>query len=311
MQGPYLPELSSWLGERSAGYDAIVFFTYLYYTTWAGLRAVAGSAPTVLHPTAHLEPPMSLPAYETMFRTPTAFAFLTEEEKQLVCSRFSISPPGDIFGVGVDLDASGDGSRFREASEVGERPYLLYLGRVDPGKGSEELFEYFTTYKRRNPGPLALVVLGEQVRPLPPHNDVFPAAFAEDGVKRDAIDGCIALAQPSYFESFSIVLAEAWAQRRPALVQGRCAVLAGQAGRSGGAIPYRGFAEFEAGVDLLLTDTRVGERLGTAGRTYVELRYQWAEILDRYERFLDRTADTWPRHRLSYRLLPASPVSAD
>ena len=46
-----------------------------------------------------------------------------------------------------------------------------------------------------------------------------------------------------------MVLTESFAQRRPALVQRRCAVLEGHARRSGGALPYSGFAEFEAAVD--------------------------------------------------------------
>ena len=60
------------------------------------------------------------------------------------------------------------------------------------------------------------------------------------------LSGARAFVQPSYFESFSIVLMEAWAAGRPALVQGHCDVLLGHARRSGGAIPYFDFATFEA-----------------------------------------------------------------
>ena len=69
-------------------------------------------------------------------------------------------------------------------------------------------------------------------------------------------------------------------------MQRACAVLAGQARRSGGAIPYRGFAEFEAAVDLLLEDRFLGARMAEAGRRYVESRYEWDTVLSHYERFL-------------------------
>jgi glycosyltransferase involved in cell wall biosynthesis len=110
--------------------------------------------------------------------------------------------------------------------------------------------------------------------------------FVDDAVKQSALAGALALVQPSYFESFSMILSEAWAHRKPALVQGHCEVLAGQCRRSGGGIPYRGFAEFEAAVDLLAEDGPLRARLGAAGRRFVEEQYTWDTVLDRYERLV-------------------------
>jgi glycosyltransferase involved in cell wall biosynthesis len=83
-----------------------------------------------------------------------------------------------------------------------------------------------------------------------------------------------------------MILTEAWAHGTPALVQGHCDVLAGQCRRSGGGIPYKGFAEFEAALERLAGDVTFGERLGRAGRRFVEEQYAWDVVLDRYERFL-------------------------
>ena len=83
-----------------------------------------------------------------------------------------------------------------------------------------------------------------------------------------------------------MILSEAWAHRKPALVQGHCEVLEGQCRRSGGGTPYRGFAEFEAAVDLLCKDEALRVRLGDAGRRFVEERYTWDTVLDRYERLV-------------------------
>src|SRR5205085_9262188 len=157
---------------------------------------------------------------------------------------------------------------FRRSFELADRPYLVFIGRVDPGKGSQELYEFFVRYKQRNPGPLALVIVGEPVTRMPDHPDIIMTGFVSDEVRNDALAGALALVQPSYFESFSMVLAEAWAMRRPALVQGRCDVLAGQCHRSGGGIPYSGYAEFEVAVDALLYDPAQCAHLGGKGRRY-------------------------------------------
>lgn len=284
--GPLLDGLCPWLAERSGGFDAVIFFSYSYYPTWAGLPVASALVATVLHPTAHDEPSLYLPLFQTTFRHPRALAFLTEEEKGLVRRRFGLSRRSAVVGVGVDLEVEGTENAFRQGQGLEDRPYLLCLGRIDAAKGSEELCEYFVAYKTRNRGPLALVMAGDPARPLPAHPDVIMTGQVDEAMKSSALAGAVALVQPSYFESFSMVLTEAWAQRKAALVQGHCAVLEGQVRRSGGGIPYRGFAEFEAAVNRIVGDPDLAGRLGAAGRRYAEEHYHWDTVLDAYERLL-------------------------
>ncbi|MGH9054427.1 MAG: glycosyltransferase family 4 protein, partial [Acidimicrobiales bacterium] len=230
-QGPLLADLVPWLVERAATFDVVVFFTYLFFTTSAGLRAAAGRVPTVLHATAHDEKPFWLPVYDGVLRMPDAYAWSTEEERDLLRRRGAGGVPGDVVGVGVDLGAPAraDQSRFRRAHGLGDRPYLLALGRVAEGKGSLDLASWFAAYKARRPGPLTLVFAGPAEVALDLHADVVTTGPLDAETCGDALDGALALVQPSYFESFSMVLSEAWAARKPALVQRRCEVLAGQA----------------------------------------------------------------------------------
>lgn len=285
-QGPDVPALAPWLDQHAPRFDAVIFFTYLYATTFAGMPRVAGRVPVVLHPTAHDEPTLGLSLFDDIFRMPDVFAFSTEEEQALVEERFRVTQPSSVIGIGFDAATVGDGAAFRACFELGDDPYLVAVGRVDPAKGSDELFDFFVTYKGRHPGPLRLVVVGDEVVPLAPHPDVVVTGFVDDEIKRAAIDGALALVQPSYFESFSMVLAEGWAQGKAALVQGHCAVLEGHARRSGGALPYRGYPEFEASVDRLLADPALAAGLGRAGQRYVEERFRWDTVLDRYEDLL-------------------------
>ncbi len=300
-QGPYVPSLAPWLEARAAWFDVVVFFTYLYYTTWAGLPVAASRTATVLHPTAHQEPHLGLTLFDVMLRLPTAYAYSTEEEAQLVAARTGRERPGRVIGIGTDLEGRGDGDRFRQRASLGERPYLLFIGRVVAEKGSLELYDYWAAYKRRRPGPLALVVMGDPLTDLPDHPDVVTTGFVPESVKADALAGALALVQPSYFESFSMVLSEAWAQSTAGLVQGRCDVLAGQARRSGGALSYAGYAEFEAAVDLLLAEPRLSAHLGQRGRAYAEQRYSWDAVMGRYERFLGETSSRWASRPAEFR----------
>ena len=290
MQGPELVGLEDWLRERAAGFDAIAFLTYLYWPTWAGLHAVAGTVPTVLHPFAHDEPPFYLSVFDPAFHLADGYAFLTEEEEALVRRRFEIQGPSVVTGLGTDFDnePSADAiAAFRHQFGLGDRPYLLYVGRVDASKGAVELVDFYAAYRKRHADTPPLVILGDPVTPLPRERDVIVTGSVDEATKDAALADCAVFVNPSYFESFSIVLVEAWARSRPALVQARCEVLAGQARRSGGAIPFRGYAEFEAAVEKVLGDPEFARTLGANGRRYVERRYRWDAIFGRYEGLLD------------------------
>lgn len=295
-QGPDLPGLAPWLVANAAGYDVVVFFTYLYQTTYIGLPVAARLAPTLFHPTAHDEPPLYLSLFDLVFRQPHAFGFLTDEEAALVARRFRVQRPSSVVGIGVDCGpvserARAEGSaRFRAAYGLGDRPYLLYMGRVDPHKGSDEIHDFFLTYRARHGGDLMLVVVGDPVKPMAFHPDVVLTGFVDDARRRGALAGATALVAPGPFESFSMALTEAWAAGKPALVQGWSDVLVGQARRSSAAIAYRGYAEFEAALEALLAQPALAAALGRAGRAHVEGRYRWEVVLARYERQLEQVA---------------------
>jgi glycosyltransferase involved in cell wall biosynthesis len=285
--GPDMLDIPAWLGEHSSRFDVAVFMTYLYSTATRGLPAAAGRVPTVLQPTAHDEAPIWLSLYETLFRLPDAFLFFTPEERDFVRRRFRFEPVGDVIGIGIDLTRATNVESWRAANGVADSPYVLYVGRIDATKGSLEAYEFFVEFRRRHGGGLKFVFVGEQISTIPPHPDVVFAGFLDDESKRSAIAGSLALIQPSRFESFSIVLCEAWVQDRPAIVHGDSEVLAGQARRSRAAIPYRGFAEFEAALQYLLEDPSRSDAMGRNGRAYVEANYNWDRVLDTMERTLD------------------------
>ena len=282
--GPDIEHIGRWMHANVDRFDLAVFMTYMYTTTTRTLPAAAGRIPTILQPTAHDEPPIWVRLYDSLFRLPDAFIFFTPEERDVVRHRFAIDPAGETIGIGIDLIEATSVSEFRAQHELGEDPYLLYVGRIDAIKGSLEAYRFFEAYKARNGGPLKFVFVGEAVSDMPLHDDVVFTGFLDESTKRNALAGALALVQPSRFESFSIVLCESWVQRRPAIVHADCEVMNGQARRSSGAIPYRGFAEFEAAVSLLLERPELADRLGRNGRDYVERSYSWSAVLAGFER---------------------------
>lgn len=288
LMGPDMPDLVPWLVKNALRFDAVVFMTYLYSTTTVGIYAAAGRVPTVFQPTAHDEPPLRIPFFHSIFRQPDSYVFFTPEERQVVIEKFFLDPVGVVAGMGIELSPEvASVQEFRASHGLGDDPYVIYVGRLDPMKGVRELCRFFIEYKKRNPSTLKLVLAGEELVDLPLTDDIVVTGYLEESDKQAAIVGSSVLVQPSYFESFSIVLCEGWVQRRPALVQGASSVLRGQALRSNGALPYQGFAEFEASMNFLFTHPAIAEAMGEAGRSYVETNYAWETVATRFEQSLE------------------------
>lgn len=296
LTGPNVSGLEEWLHANATSFDVVIFMTYMYTTTTRGLAAIAGRVPTVLQPTAHDEPAIWIPLFEAVLRMPDAYLYFTPDERAVLERRLRRPTVGSVVGIGIDDHPLADPALFRAAYGLGADPYLLYVGRVDSGKGTTEAARFFAAYQHRNPSDLKLVIAGQMISEMPDHPDIVYTGFLAEPMKRSAMAGSLALLQPSYYESFSIVLCESWVQRRPALVQGRCEVLDGQVRRAGGGLPYVGFASFEASLDLLRSNRAMGDSMGASGQRFVQQRYSWNEVIHgveevisvAQERFADR-----------------------
>ena len=286
MHGPELPALLSYLERQAASFDVVIFNSYLFAPAGLGAPIAAARAATVAHPAAHDEPALALDIFDPELRHVDAIACYSTEEMDLLRQRLRASQLLVHIGTGIDANLNGDGERFRRRFGLGDRPYLLYLGRLDSAKGADELYRFARASIQRSNLGLALVLVGENVMQLPPADDVVFTGFVDEQTKHDALAGATIFVNPSFFESFSMVLCEAWVQRRPALVQGASTVLAGHVRRSGGGLIYRSFADFDAALHRLLGDPALQAAMGARGHDYVLENFGWPVVIERYEALL-------------------------
>ena len=101
-QGPWCPALLDDLSRNARGYDALIFFTYLYAPTVLGLQVAPERS--ILAPTAHKEPAITLDIYKDVFSRPAAIAFNTEVERAFLTSAFQFGAIAEeTIGCGVEL----------------------------------------------------------------------------------------------------------------------------------------------------------------------------------------------------------------
>lgn len=111
--------------------------------------------------------------------------------------------------------------------ELGEKPYLLFLGRVHEKKGTDLLLRAYLDLRRERPDMPALVIAGpglesEHGRGLlalaDGHPDVYFPGMLRGDEKWGALYGCDAFVLPSHQENFGIAVVEAMACGKPVMI---------------------------------------------------------------------------------------------
>jgi len=293
-----------------------VFFTYLYAPTVLGLEIAP--ARSILIPTAHDEPAIRLDVFKEVFNRPAALCYLTESERRFVERQFPERPLlEEVIGVGVDIpqqqpyprmppapegDAPAGGDDADAADAAREFPshllargavfrrrhrlhgaIALYGGRIDPGKGCEELIEYFSSYVKEG-GDATLALMGVRLMALPEEPFIRFAGLLSDQERLQALEAATVVVCPSPYESLSLLALESMAVGTPILANARSEVLVEHCVRSNGGLYYADRDEFVECLKLLVGDGRLRSAIGANGRDYVRQNYRWDVVIAKYER---------------------------
>jgi glycosyltransferase involved in cell wall biosynthesis len=184
------------------------------------------------------------------------------------------------------------GSVFRRRHRL-YGPIALYGGRIDPGKGCEELIEYFSSYVREG-GDATLALMGVKLMALPEEPFIRFAGLLSDGERIQALGAATVVICPSPYESLSLLALEAMSVGTPVLVNARSAVLVEHCVRSNGGLWYADRNEFVECLNLLMSDARLRAALGRNGRDYVRKNYRWEVVLGKYERIFAKVRNARP-----------------
>jgi glycosyltransferase involved in cell wall biosynthesis len=283
-EGPASRALVDYAGRGP--FDFVLLFSYRYYHAYHVARLAPGRA--VLVPTAERDPAIALGIFAPIFRGVRAVMYNSPEERAMIHAETANEVvPGVVVGIGSDVPGRTEPARFRRRYHM-NRPFAIYIGRIDENKGCGELFAYFRRYAATFPRGLDLVLIGSAKMPIPSHPRIHHLGFLSDEDKFDALSAADLLIMPSYFESLSMVALEAWALGRPVLANGRCDVLKGQCLRSNAGLFYESYEEFAETLYALESNGPLHARLGQNGRNYFTTHYAWPVIERKYLEMLTR-----------------------
>ena len=318
-QGPWCPGLQDYLKRHHQSYDTLIFFTYLYAPTVLGLSVAPSKS--ILVPTAHDEPAIHLGIYKEMFGLPAGVAYNTEVERRFLTTHFPIRALAeDTVGCGVDVltsdarDRPADDDSPLAETDTSVRRYddfqplpphitergamfrrrhrlhgqlALYGGRIDPGKGCEELIEYFSGYIAEG-GDASLVLMGVKLMKLPDEPFIRFQGLLSERERLHALEAATVVVVPSPYESLSLLALEGFAVGTPILANARSDVLVEHCVQSNAGLFYADRDEFVEALKLLMMDGQLRAAMGQNGREYVKKNYRWDVILSKYDRMIGK-----------------------
>ena len=205
-----------------------------------------------------------------------------EDPKQLVEELEPEPIPDDEQPPSYRPHLAGRGVLFRRRHRL-HGPIALYGGRIDPGKGCEELIEYFSSYVQDG-GDASLVLMGVKLMPLPEEPFIRFAGRLSDQERLQALEAATVVVVPSPYESLSLLALEAFAVGTPVLANARSEVLVDHCLKSNAGLFYADRDEFVESLKLLVGDQSLRAAMGRNGRVYVRSNYRWDVIISKYER---------------------------
>src|SRR5262249_3428519 len=157
-------------------------------------------------------------------------------------------------------------------------PVLLYGGRIDPGKGCEELIEYFIRYVTEG-GSATLALMGAEMMPLPEEPSVRFAGLLSHSERVQALEAADLVGCPSPYERLTRLAPEARAGGPPVRANARSAVRVEHCTKDNGGLYYADGDEFVECLNVMIADGRPRASLGRNGREYVRRNFRWDIVL--------------------------------
>ena len=288
LQGPVSADLVD--AAREVDADLVVLSPYLFHPTVRGTAAVGNRA--VLHPAAHDEATLRLPMFREVFTAVRGLVFYTHAEQKLVESRFPVAATAQIvLGLGCDAPPAVPGAT-GDPTGLGDRPYVVCLGRVESSKGTDALARAFVRYRERHATPVALVFVGPVLdRPLE-----HPRHRGHRGGRRGHEVGDPAR-RGGAGVAFRVRVVRARAPRglaggNPGAGQWRVRCHPGALRALRRRLWFRTDAEFEVALRRIVEAPELRASFAQAGARYVATKLTWPVIVRRYRTFLDSLASS-------------------
>jgi glycosyltransferase involved in cell wall biosynthesis len=285
--------LTAWLLRHTAQFDLVhIHSVFTYPATVAAAIARRQSVPYVVRPLGVLNSfglrsgrawakrlSIHLIESEILHRAAAVqFSSAAERDESAAVCRMAKTA---VIPNPVNLAPPARRGLFRARyPSIGDRPMVLFVGRLSPVKGVELLLEAFRRVRERSRAVLVIAGSGDAAYERTLHNRAHELAIADDVIwpgflgrpaKAEALADSDVFVAPSHSESFGLAAVEALAAGVPTVITEGVGI-ADEVSASGAAIVTRvdDAGAIAQGVERILLDSSLAE--GLAGRAVALVR---------------------------------------
>lgn len=286
------PSMYEYIQNKKDKYRCFIFIPYMYGITFNGSSQCSNKA--ILIPCLHDESYAYMKVLYKKMNSYQGIIFHAKPECELGKKLYNLKDEKcAVLGEIIDTEWSNscNPQAFRKKYNI-TSPFILCAGRKDAGKKVDELCTFFIRYKRECPDdPRKLVLLGGGTLPVEiPEDlkdDVLDLGFVSIEDKHNAFAAAEFLCNPSYFESFSIVIMESWLAKRPVLVSEHCAVTKSFCIDTNGGLYFGNYEEFYQCLKYFAEHPQVGNKMGENGFKYVMSHFTEEIVVKNYLNFIE------------------------
>ena len=316
--GPWSAGLVDFIRRQHKVYDAMVFFGLCNPLTVHGAQSVPDRS--VIFPYLRLEPALRFDVLNEVLSSVRGVGLVSGAERRLLRSYVRADTQHEeLVGIGIDpspeqsyprhqqdpADTVVDEEALRAGAEDEPAPYLagrgvpfrrrhrlygpfaLYGGRVEPDNGSEEMLEYFDSFVSTD-GDATLALMGVKMMRVPDEPGVRLAGVLPERERMIAYEAADVTIAPAADGLEAQPLLESFAVGTPVLASARNDAAVEHCRRANAGLYYANRQEFVEALRLLMTNTRLRNRLGENGRVYVRQHFRWDAVLGRFDRLVSR-----------------------
>lgn len=317
--GPSSTGLIDHLKRQHRSYDALLFFSLYHATTVQGLSVAPDRS--IVFPYLRLDRTLRFGLWPDLLRSVRAIGYVSAAERKLAHDYLQVRGVAEeVVGVGIDAppqqtyprhqqdpaDAppaddgemngaaadeetsylSGRGIPFRRRHRL-YGAFALYGGRIEPDNGCEEMLEYFDGYAAAD-GDTSLVLMGVKMMKVPDEPYIRMAGVLPDRERMNAYEAADVTLAPAADDLLTVPLLESLAVGTPVLASARNEAAVEHCRRANAGLYYSNRDEFVEALRLLMTNTRLREKLGENGRQYIRQHHRWDAVMGRFERLITR-----------------------
>lgn len=240
------PKLRAWLQQNVLRFDGVVAHAVWNYPSLAAARAAKGRVPYAVfthgmldpwfnrrYPLKKLKKQVYWPIQYPALRDATSVLFTSKLECELAPQSFKPNKWTSLivpYGTnGPPQDVQTQRRAFEERMpQLAQRQFLLFLSRIHEKKGCDLLLDAFAAIAPEHPNVDVVIAgpdqeglqakLTAQAQRLGVSGRVHWPGLLTGDAKWGALRACEAMILPSHQENFGVVVAEALACGRPALI---------------------------------------------------------------------------------------------